>query len=460
MRNLEFLGYLLFLFGFLYLLFGLDDCLVDILAFTKRLSPRKILEAEWVRISKLPEKKIAIIVPAWKESNIISQMLEGNLQQIKYSRYHFFVGCYPNDLATFREVLKISRLYPNVTPILNSLPGPTSKGQLLNFLVDELCEGPYPPFDIYLFQDAEDLIHPLSLKLVNFESLNADFIQLPVFSLPLNNLLGVGGVYIDEFAESHTKDLLVRNHFNVAIPSAGVGTAITRKAMLSFRGSDRKALFSAESLTEDYELGLKAFQIGINQKFSCCYLISEEGKRNYIATREYFPKLFQRSVRQKARWGQGIVFQGWRHLGWFGSGLNRIFLFRDRKALFGNCFGLCGFIFFIVGFGFLLFDRSHQTFTFASDLVFFPLIQINFLILINRILQRTKAVFRVYDLPLALTVVPRWPISVVVNGCAGFLALKNSVLSLATRRPPVWVKTEHELPEGFGRAAETLGALA
>lgn len=460
MKSFEVIGYFLIFCSFIYLFLGVDDCIVDFLAFVHRLSPRKISDKEWRQIAEVPERKIAIIVPAWKESNIIGQMLEGNIRQIQYSRYHFFVGCYPNDLPTFREVLKASRRYPNVTPILNPFPGPTSKGQLLNYLVDELCGGLYPPFDIYLFQDAEDLIHPLSLKLLNFESLTADFIQLPVFSLPLNKLIGVGGTYMDEFAESHTKDLIVRNFLKVAIPSAGVGTALTRKGFLSFRGSEPRALFLPDSLTEDYELGLRTFQLGLKQRFSCCYLESEKGNRNYIATREYFPKHFGRSVRQKARWSQGIGLQGWRHLGWFGGYLNRMFLFRDRKALLGNCFGLFGFILFLISFILIVFDSRNRFLTPLLGSGFFSLFQVNLILLLNRIIQRIIAVLRVYDLTIAITVIPRWPVSVLVNGCAGFLAFKNFFQALATRRPSVWVKTEHELPVEFGRNQESLGALA
>lgn len=114
-------------------------------------------------------------------------MLRGNIAKIEYENYHFYVGCYPNDLPTFRAVSEVARETGKVTPILNPIPGPTSKGQLLNSVLQELLENHYPCFDIYLFHDAEDIIHPLSLRLINQESERADFIQIPVFSFRLRS---------------------------------------------------------------------------------------------------------------------------------------------------------------------------------------------------------------------------------------------------------------------------------
>jgi len=74
-------------------------------------------------------------------------------------------------------------------------------------------------FDAFLMHDAEDVIHPLSLKLANHLLDRFDFIQIPVFSLHCSFRQLVAGTYIDEFAEAHTKELLVRAKLGAAVPS-------------------------------------------------------------------------------------------------------------------------------------------------------------------------------------------------------------------------------------------------
>ena len=57
--------------------------------------------------------------------------------------------------------------------------------------------------------------------------------------------------------------------------------------------------FNETSVTEDYELGNLAKRFGMPSIFSCTYYRKESGKREYIATREYFPKHLLRSIKQK-----------------------------------------------------------------------------------------------------------------------------------------------------------------
>jgi len=441
---------LVFFAGF-YLVFGLDDILIDLVVFSKGLKPRELSSQDRVKMTQKKERKIAILVPAWKESSIISQMLRGNIAKISYENYHFFVGCYPNDLPTFRAISEVARETGKVTPILNSVPGPTSKGQLLNTVLKELLENYYPCFDLYLFHDAEDIIHPFSLKLINSEADKADFIQIPVFSLPVPQRFSVGATYMDEFAEVHTRDLLVRKYLGVSIPSAGVGFALTRKALFSLGNAQGSHLFDSNCLTEDYALGLRSHQAGLQQSFPCFYEQKDGNKKDWIATYEYFPKNLVRSIRQKARWTEGIALQAARKFGWFGTLVNCLFLFRDRKALTANCLGLLGLLFLpLASWTFLASPQSSEAILILSS--FAPLFLLNSLFLINRIWHRAKALRTVYDNTWGFEIILRYPLVVLVNGLAGFLAIKNHSWSMLLREPTAWVKTEHELPVGFGEA--------
>ena len=259
------------------------------------------------------EKQIAIMIPAWdEESQIIEHMLSENIKRLNYKNYHIFVGVYPNDIETVNAVEKISEKHNNVHAVVNISMGPSSKGQMLNQAVREIRkyeQKNQTRFDAIAMQDAEDIFHPQSLKLANQELDDCDFLQTPVFSLPVSKFQLVGGIYMDEFAEKHTKDILVRSHLKVSVPSAGVGTVLSRKLI------DRKLeqdgdVFNEGSLTEDYELGLTTKRLGLRSRFVCKYFIDPiSGKKNFIATREYFPKNFYRSIRQKTRWTVGIVFK-------------------------------------------------------------------------------------------------------------------------------------------------------
>ncbi len=104
-------------------------------------------------------------------------------------------------------------------------------------------------------QDSEDVLHRHSLTLMNHFSSQADFIQIPVFSFDVPKRSLVGGVYIDEFSESHTKDLLVRQNLGAAIPSAGVGTLLSRQLMVSMMLKQEGQFLKEDTLTEELSLG-------------------------------------------------------------------------------------------------------------------------------------------------------------------------------------------------------------
>jgi bacteriophage N4 adsorption protein B len=437
-----------FLFScFCFLIVGADDLCVDAIAWIKRLRPQFLDTNALEKLMLLPEKRVAIIVPAWDEGDLMEHMLRGNIHRLRYQNYCFFVGVYPNDEATCEAVARVSLEFGNVYAVMNSRPGPTSKGQMLNetiAFVQAKGEEQNSPFDVLLMQDAEDILHPLSLKLINSEMEVADFLQTPVFSLPLRFRHWVGGTYMDEFAELHTKDLLVRSHLKAGVPSAGVGTALhwrLVKQILQWRGH----LFQEGSLTEDYELGLSCASAGARSRFVCAWYRNSQGEREYIATREFFPKSFWRSVKQKTRWNIGIIFQGTEQLGWRGRFLWRYFLYRDRRGLLTNPLTIFGYT---------------TTLAVATLPAWAPeargmyespehsiLLWSTAAIMGNRLFQRALCTARVYGLKTLLSLPLRWPLGAAINACATVRAASHYVQSRWGHRTLVWGKTEHELPD-------------
>ena len=61
-----------------------------------------------------------------------------------------------------------------------------------------------------ILHDSEDVLHPMELRFYNHLLPRKDMIQLPVTSLDREWYELVAGVYMDEFAEWHAKDLVVR----------------------------------------------------------------------------------------------------------------------------------------------------------------------------------------------------------------------------------------------------------
>ncbi len=167
--------------------------------------------------------------------------------------------------------------------------------------------------------DSEDIVHPLYIKLFNYLIPRMDMIQLPVFPMTLRWWNFTAGHYADEFAENHARDMLVREILSKSVPSAGVGSGYSRRALELLAEESNNQLFNIESLTEDYDFGLRMRKFGLRQVFVRQVLHRQVSRKNfltgktrigtkpdYIVIREYFPRTFSTAVRQKSRWIMGI----------------------------------------------------------------------------------------------------------------------------------------------------------
>jgi len=441
----------------LFFIFGLDDLFIDLIALVAKLRPERLSPEAYQHIAQLPEKRMAVLIASWKEGGILKKMIQGNLEVLQYKNFDFFLGVYPNDLDTIQEAHALSSQFSKVFVVLNSLNGPTSKGQMLNQIVKAIFSQEKERkvrYDSFLIHDSEDLIHPFAFKIMNWYLSSYDFVQIPVFSLMVSARSWVAGTYIDEFSEAHTKDLLVRSYLGVSIPSAGVGTALSRRLVQNYCKNQAGDLLNSETLTEDYELGVSTGSFGFESKFACTYFVTDAGRHEYIATREYFPKSFARSIRQKTRWTLGISFQGWEHLGWSGDLKQLYFLYRDRKGPFCNALagiGLCFFLYCLM--------RMSQDGLFLSHLGrnsgLVSLFLVNLIFMINRMIIRMRSVYWIYGAKMALGVPVRFPLANCINAIAAFKATQQYLQIRFFSKQPVWIKTDHELPAEFGQSTLT-----
>ncbi len=333
---------------------GAEELFFDANYFLRGLHRRSRRTVSLAELRAAPKRRIAIMVAAWQEADVIEQMLDHNLRSLDYdpTQFDIFVGTYCNDPDTQKKVDGVARRARNVHKIVVPHPGPTCKADCLNWIyqgivLDEKRTG--RRYDILLMHDSEDLIHPLALRLYSLLIPAHDFVQTPVFSLPLPKSKLVGATYIDEFAEAHLKDMQVREAIGGMVPSAGVGSAFARDAFEEIAAKHGQKPFNPDSLTEDYEIGLKFRLAGKKVHFALRTVerkvdrppglfggARERWDEEYIATREYFPDGWTASVRQRSRWVLGIALQTWEQLGWKGPLAVLYNLYRDRKALAVN----------------------------------------------------------------------------------------------------------------------------
>ncbi len=241
----------------IFVLSGLDDIIHSALYWGRAIRRlwvvRRARALTLERLEAREQQKIALVIPAWHEDAVIYRMLKNTSETVRYRNYDIFVGTYTNDSITPREVERAAREFGRVHAVTNPQPGPTTKAQNLNAIYEGIKayeQQTDQHFEIIVTHDAEDIVHPLALLVFNYLIPRKDMIQLPVFPLamPLRDV--THWTYADEFAAAHMRELPVREFMRGFVPSAGVGTAYTRRAFelvwLLYDGE----VFPVGSLTE------------------------------------------------------------------------------------------------------------------------------------------------------------------------------------------------------------------
>ncbi len=431
---------------------GLDDLFVDMYYWVHHLFMRKKFNKfryeSPEKLHQIVEKPIAIYIPAWHEYEVIDKMLINACSTIQYKNYDIFVGVYPNDPATLMKVDQISRQFPNVHAVISEKEGPTTKADNLNQIHEGMIRWENRTgirYDIIVMHDSEDVVHPMSLKIHNALIPEYDMVQMPVFPLNTNHLNLVHWTYADEFAEYHTKDLFVRQHFSGFVPSAGVGTAFNRWIIEFIGTSYAKNIFRSTSLTEDYDLALR-LALG---KANLLFTYKPFGIN--CATRGYFPHSMKASIKQKSRWITGICLQSWQTIGWKGDAKFRFVLYRDRKAIITN---LINFFAYVVILYLILYEGIRFGFAAYRQLppivvkgtILWDLVVIDSVLMLWRIVHRFITVRRVYGFWAAFLSVIRLPVSNIINFSATGRALFQFTRAAFRKKELRWEKTAHHFP--------------
>ncbi|MDB5928707.1 MAG: nfrB, partial [Polaromonas sp.] len=238
---------------------SVDDLFIDLVYWSRRIwrgltvyGRHRPLESS--ALYEIDEKPLAVMVPAWQEFGVIGKMAELAATTLDYENYHIFVGTYPNDALTQGEVDEVQARFPNVHKVVCARPGPTSKADCLNNVLDAILQFEQRAglkFEGFILHDSEDVLSKSELRVFNYLVGRKDLIQVPVYPLPRKWHEFTGGHYLDEFAEMHGKDVVVREALAGQVPSAGVGTCFSRRAVEVLIKEGNGVAFDVQSLTED-----------------------------------------------------------------------------------------------------------------------------------------------------------------------------------------------------------------
>ncbi|HUG45465.1 MAG TPA: glycosyl transferase family protein [Sphingomicrobium sp.] len=431
-----------------FLLFAINDLLVDAIYFVRRLWRSATIYRRFPRTfgrtladRDVEQSLMAIFVPAWDESAVIASMLRATLERLEYSNYRIFVGHYRNDPATADAIASVKD--DRIEPVLVHSDGPTTKADCLNHLYDALLAfelGEDRPAAAVVLHDAEDVVHPLELSVFNGLIGRAGLIQLPVQPLPDPASPWIAGHYCDEFAEAHTKELVVREAVGAAVPLAGVGCAIAREPLARLAAIHQGYPFAGGSLTEDYELGLRVGELGLKTMF--VRMPAVPGSPGLVATRGHFPTSFGEAVRQKARWLGGIALTGWDRLGWKGGLGERWMRMRDRRGPIAALLLLSGYSAAFLWSQMWLAQALGAPIQVGIDPALATLLWINLWLLLWRIFMRALFTTSTYGWKEGLASVPR----LVIGNLIAIVAAVRAVVVYSSRRSPAWHKTRHIFP--------------
>lgn len=435
---------LLLFAGIFFLLGALDELAVDILWLWLKLTGRARTARLSGRQTGSLSGRTAVFIPAWHEAQVIGATVSHALAVWPHAELRLYIGCYRNDDATVVAVTAAAGGDPRLRIVIHDRDGPSTKADCLNRLYralrdDERRTGVRSR--MIVLHDAEDMVDPAALALLDEAIEAAQLVQLPVLPVPVRGASWVSGHYMEEFAEAHGKSMVVRDALGAGIPSAGVGCAVSRDMLdrlEEMRGGEGP--FAAECLTEDYELGLNVAILGGRQRFLRC----RDAAGRLVATRACFPGQFNQAVRQKTRWVHGIAFQGWDRLGWDWRPSELWMRLRDRRGpLTALVLFVAYLVALLVGLRWLLAAAG-----IGPEFKLPPLLELllvfNFVAFVWRAAWRFAFTAREYGWRQGLFAVARIPLANVIAIFAGRGAFLAYAKTLGGRAPK-WEKTEHSV---------------
>lgn len=262
-------------------------------------------------------------------------------------------------------------------------------------------------------------------------------VQIPVMPLIDPRSPWVAGHYIDEFSEAHGKELVVRTAIGASLPSAGVGSALKATVLDHIAALNRGNPFDEDSLTEDYELGLRLSAEGFSSHFA---RMIDPATGKLIAVHACFPSTLSTAIRQKTRWITGIALAGWDRIGWTSDIAESWMRWRDRRSILSALVLTSGYLSMLLAMPLIYFQSFAR---FAGPIAW--LFAINLFLLLWRLAFRAWLTGRHYGCVQAFQAIPRALVSSIIAVITARRAVYHYFTMLRTGRV-IWDKTSHSFP--------------
>ena len=188
---------LLLFAAFWFIVGAVDEIAVDLTWLWLKLTGQ-IREGAIARQDEIAalDGRAAVFVAAWHEADVIGAMVAHTLSAWPQREMTLYIGCYCNDPATISAAMKGAGGDPRVRIVINGNAGPTTKADCLNRLYkaldDDEQRGGFRYRSVIL-HDAEDMVHPAALSVIDSNLRDVQFVQLPVRPEPQRTSRWVAG---------------------------------------------------------------------------------------------------------------------------------------------------------------------------------------------------------------------------------------------------------------------------
>jgi adsorption protein B len=255
-----------------------------------------------------PQKRVAILVPTWKEGTLLKSMIETNTARLQYQNYFWVLGVYPNDIDTLEVARSLEAAQPEkILVVLMDRGGPTFKAHCLNGMLAHLRElaqtdQKFLP-EYVMVQGSEDILDPQALVAINGQPANTDLMQFPIVSIsvPVKNWFD-GSYLTNEYVNRKVSSFGLRQIFGMPIRTVGYQNVFSWKVLTQLHFTFGQ-VFEDKANADNDELLVKVSQLGGWQRS----LLMKNEAGTLLVTKEYYPIELGRSVRQKTRWITGAA---------------------------------------------------------------------------------------------------------------------------------------------------------
>ncbi len=238
--------------------------------------------AKPVRLKARPSHRFAVVIPAHNEHIVIGNLIDSCLA-LRYPRKLFDVFVVADNCSD--DTAAVARAHgAQVIERFNSTR--RGKGHALAYAFSRLQAG-RRRYDAYLVFDADNLVHPDFLSVMNAHLAAGHHIVQGRLDVKNPNDTWVAATFGMSFWVSNRFWFLAKDRLGLSAALGGTGMCISTAAL-------RRVGWAPGTLTEDLEFSARALLVGLRTHWAHDAIVYDEK-----------PLGFMQSLRQRLRWAQG-----------------------------------------------------------------------------------------------------------------------------------------------------------